>query len=91
MLAKEINSALVEHKVLVFREQNLDDDAHVRFASVFGPLTTAHPTVPSVDGQQHVPEIAHGEGARANSWHTDVTFLLTPPKACGVSKVGHRA
>ncbi|AGL16387.1 TauD/TfdA family dioxygenase [Actinoplanes sp. N902-109] len=81
VLAKEINSALVEHRVLVFRGQHLDDDGHVRFASIFGPLTTAHPTVPSVEGQRNVLEIAHGEGARANSWHTDVTFLLSPPKA----------
>src|SRR5690349_9600972 len=80
-LAAEIHSALVEHKVLVFRGQNLDDDAHVRFSSIFGQLTAAHPTVPSVDGQQNVLEVAGGEGARANSWHTDVTFVLSPPKA----------
>ncbi|WP_127550852.1 TauD/TfdA family dioxygenase [Actinoplanes sp. OR16] len=80
-LAAEIGGALVEHKVLVFRGQNLDDEAHVRFASIFGSLTTAHPTVPSVDGQQNVLEVAGGEGARANTWHTDVTFVLSPPKA----------
>jgi alpha-ketoglutarate-dependent taurine dioxygenase len=80
-LAAEINDALVEHKVLVVRDQSLDDEAHVRFASIFGPLTTAHPTVPSVDGQQNVLEVAGGEGARANTWHTDVTFVLSPPKA----------
>ncbi|MBB2948725.1 taurine dioxygenase [Actinoplanes lutulentus] len=80
-LAAEINSALVEHKVLVFRGQNLDDEAHVRFSTIFGALTTAHPTVPSVDGQTNVLEVAGGEGARANTWHTDVTFVLSPPKA----------
>ncbi|MEV0900868.1 TauD/TfdA family dioxygenase [Actinoplanes sp. NPDC049802] len=79
--AKEIHDALVEHKVLVFRGQHLDDEQHQRFASVFGTLTLAHPTVPSVDGQANVLEVAGGEGARANAWHTDVTFVVAPPKA----------
>ena len=79
--AKEIHNALVEHKVLVFRGQHLDDEQHQRFASIFGDLTLAHPTVPSVDGQANVLEVAGGEGARANAWHTDVTFVVAPPKA----------
>jgi alpha-ketoglutarate-dependent taurine dioxygenase len=79
--AKEIHEALVEHKVLVFRGQHLDDEQHQRFASIFGRLTLAHPTVPSVDGQANVLEVAGGEGARANAWHTDVTFVVAPPKA----------
>ncbi|GLY06827.1 MULTISPECIES: TauD/TfdA family dioxygenase [Actinoplanes] len=79
--AREIHDALVEHKVIVFRGQDLDDDAHVRFAGTFGPLTTAHPTVPSVAGQSNVLQVAGGEGARANAWHTDVTFVVAPPKA----------
>ena len=79
--ARAIHDALVEHKVLVFRGQHLDDEQHQRFASIFGPLTLAHPTVPSVDGQANVLEVAGGEGARANAWHTDVTFVVAPPKA----------
>ncbi|GAA4601819.1 taurine dioxygenase [Actinoplanes octamycinicus] len=81
VVAKEIHEALVEHKVLVFRGQHLDDEQHQRFASIFGELTLAHPTVPSVDGQANVLEVAGGEGARANAWHTDVTFVVAPPKA----------
>ncbi|MFI7601431.1 TauD/TfdA dioxygenase family protein [Actinoplanes sp. NPDC049681] len=80
-LRNELNQALVEHKVLVFRGQDLDDEAHLRFAAAFGPLTTAHPTVPSVHGQANILPVQGGEGARANSWHTDVTFVLRPPKA----------
>jgi alpha-ketoglutarate-dependent taurine dioxygenase len=79
--AGAIHDALVEHKVLVFRGQHLDDEQHQRFASIFGELTLAHPTVPSVDGQANVLEVAGGEGARANAWHTDVTFVVAPPKA----------
>ncbi|WIM98777.1 TauD/TfdA family dioxygenase [Actinoplanes oblitus] len=80
-VAEKIRDALVEHKVLVFRGQHLDDEQHQRFASIFGELTLAHPTVPSVDGQANVLEVAGGEGARANAWHTDVTFVAAPPKA----------
>ncbi|GIE75581.1 taurine dioxygenase [Actinoplanes philippinensis] len=79
--ASDIHDALVEHKVLVFRGQHLDDEQHQRFASLFGELTLAHPTVPSVDGQANVLEVAGGPGARANAWHTDVTFVVAPPKA----------
>ncbi|GAA2196121.1 TauD/TfdA family dioxygenase [Streptomyces bangladeshensis] len=77
----EINSALLEHKALVFRDQQLDDAGQLRFASLFGDLTTAHPTVPSVDGQPHVLPVDGDDGIRANQWHTDVTFVRTPPKA----------
>ncbi len=77
----ELNTALLAHKALFFRDQHLDDAAQTRFAATFGALTTAHPTVPSLDGNEHVLAVDGGEGARANTWHTDVTFVLTPPKA----------
>jgi alpha-ketoglutarate-dependent taurine dioxygenase len=41
----EVRKALVRHKVIFFRDQKLDGDAHVAFARRFGPLTTAHLTV----------------------------------------------
>ncbi|MGW7245358.1 TauD/TfdA dioxygenase family protein [Streptomyces decoyicus] len=80
-LVTEINSALLEHKALVFRNQQLDDAGQLRFASLFGELTTAHPTVPSVGGQPNILPVDGDEGIRANRWHTDVTFVRTPPKA----------
>lgn len=80
-IVTEINAALVEHKALFFRQQRLDDAAQLRFASLFGELTTAHPTVPSVEGRPHILPVDGDEGIRANQWHTDVTFLRTPPKA----------
>ena len=79
--ASQLNAALLVHKVVVLRGQHLDDDGQTRFAAAFGPLTAAHPTVPSLDGNAHVLPVEGGEGARANTWHTDVTFVLTPPKA----------
>lgn len=76
----ELNAALLAHKALAFRDQNLDDAGQARFAALFGELTGAHPTVPSVDGQPNVLAV-DGDGARSNHWHTDVTYLRTPPKA----------
>ncbi|EPJ38444.1 putative dioxygenase [Streptomyces afghaniensis 772] len=80
-LVSEIGSALLEHKALLFRDQHLDDAGQLRFASLFGELTTAHPTVPSVEGQPRILPVDADEGIRSNVWHTDVTFVRTPPKA----------
>ncbi|WP_433173762.1 TauD/TfdA dioxygenase family protein [Actinoallomurus sp. CA-150999] len=77
---EEINAALLEHKALVFRGADLDDEGQIRFAARFGDLTTAHPTVPSVDGSPNVLPVDGEEGIRSNHWHTDVTFVRTPPK-----------
>ncbi|KWW97730.1 taurine dioxygenase [Carbonactinospora thermoautotrophica] len=79
-IVREINAALLEYKVLAFRGQRLDDAAQIRFASRFGELTTAHPTLPSADGQPHVLPVDGEGGVRSNSWHTDVTFVARPPK-----------
>ncbi|GAA2751962.1 MULTISPECIES: TauD/TfdA dioxygenase family protein [Kitasatospora] len=76
-----LNEALVAHKALFFRGQRLEDEDQLRFAGYFGPLTTAHPTVPALDGQPNVLPVDSEEGGRANQWHTDVTFVRTPPKA----------
>ena len=75
-----IRAALNEHKALVFRGISLDDDGQQRFAGDFGPLTSAHPTVPAVDGEPNVLPVDSEDG-RANHWHTDVTFVLNPPQA----------
>jgi alpha-ketoglutarate-dependent sulfate ester dioxygenase len=79
-LFDEINGALLEHKALIFRGQHLDDEGQLRFASRFGELTAAHPTVPSVDGSPNILPVDGEEGIRSNHWHTDVTFVVTPPK-----------
>ncbi len=75
-----IHAALLEHKALFFREQNLDDDAQQRFLATFGPLTGAHPTVPSAEDAPNVLVVDGEEGVRSNQWHTDVTFVVSPPK-----------
>ena len=75
-----IRAALNEHKALVFRGISLDDEGQQRFAGYFGPLTSAHPTVPAVDGEPNVLPVDSEDGS-VNYWHTDVTFVLNPPQA----------
>jgi len=76
-----IRGALNEHKALVFDAEGLDDAGQQRFARNFGDLTTAHPTVPALDGTPNILPVDSEEGARANHWHTDVTFVVSPPQA----------
>ncbi|MDR0278230.1 MAG: TauD/TfdA family dioxygenase [Paucimonas sp.] len=76
-----IQAALVQHKVIFFRSQaHLDDQGQEAFAKRLGePI--AHPTVPVVDGTNYLLQLDGAEGQRANSWHTDVTFVDAYPKA----------
>ncbi|MDR5799633.1 TauD/TfdA family dioxygenase [Caballeronia sp. LZ001] len=75
-----INDALLKHKVLFFRGQShLDDASQEAFAARFGD-TVAHPTVPSKEGTSRLLELDSKHGTRANSWHTDVTFVDAYPK-----------
>jgi alpha-ketoglutarate-dependent taurine dioxygenase len=75
-----IRAALNEHKALVFRNARLDDEGQQRFAGYFGQLTSAHPTVPAVEGEPNILPVDSEQG-RANHWHTDVTFVVNPPQA----------
>ncbi|QHJ00907.1 TauD/TfdA family dioxygenase [Xylophilus rhododendri] len=76
----DLNTALVQHKVLFFRGQDhLDDAAHQAFGALFG-RTVAHPTVPAPDGTKLFELDASKGGGRADSWHTDVTFVDAFPK-----------
>lgn len=74
-----INDALLEHKVIFFRGQHhLDDEGQLAFARLLGTPTTAHPTVTS-RGHRILPIDSRYD--KANSWHTDVTFVDRIPKA----------
>ncbi|MFJ4618117.1 TauD/TfdA dioxygenase family protein [Streptomyces sp. NPDC088812] len=75
-----LREALNVHKALVFDDVDLDDEGQQAFARQFGDLTTAHPTVPAVDGAPNVLPVDSEQGI-ANHWHTDVTFVLNPPQA----------
>ena len=73
-----IREELLAHKVVFFRGQDhLDDDAHIGFSELMGPLTTAHPTVNT--GSARIFQVTANKGMAANAWHTDVTFVDRVP------------
>ncbi|MFI0937639.1 TauD/TfdA dioxygenase family protein [Streptomyces sp. NPDC021020] len=75
-----IRAAVLAHKVVFFRGQDLDAASQEAFARRFGSPTAAHPTVPSLDGSPAVLDLDYSRGSgRANNWHTDVTFVQHPP------------
>ncbi|RSZ39932.1 MULTISPECIES: TauD/TfdA family dioxygenase [unclassified Variovorax] len=70
---------LLKHRVLFFRNQHqITDQSHRDFAQNFGEIVS-HPTVATQD-EPTILELHSHRGGRANSWHTDVTFDLRPPK-----------
>jgi len=73
-----VRAALSHHLVIIFRDQDLTPDDQAAFGRQFGELTTAHPVLPSIEGHPEVLPI-DGRTDRASWWHTDVTFLSTPP------------
>jgi taurine dioxygenase len=74
-----IRGALLDHKVLLFRKQSLDPTSQARLASRFGELTPAHPVEPSVEGHPEILSLDSDDGARADVWHSDLTFQDCPP------------
>lgn len=75
-----IRSAVLQHQVLFFPDQNLEPAAQLEFArqlgaidvAPFGPKHVDHPEMTVLD--QEAPK---GQGADA--WHTDNTFVAAPP------------
>lgn len=68
-----------EHLVLFFPDQHLSPDEHVSFARRFGE-PEIHPFIPKLSDEH--PQIVVLEGdARADVFHTDVTFAASPPMA----------
>lgn len=81
-----IDKALLEYQVLFFRNQPLTPSQHAKLASRFGQLHI-HPIYPQVKEQ---PEILVLDTAvtdvKDNAvWHTDVTFIETPPMGAWLS------
>ena len=88
---EDIRAAFEKHSLLLFRDQNLDDDEHLTFARLFGPLEDRLPRPePEITTVSNLSE----EGAviaeqdlrtlnlKANQlWHTDSTFLPVPALA----------
>ncbi|MEQ1769907.1 MAG: taurine dioxygenase [Devosia sp.] len=77
---ESLRRALLKHHVLFFERQHLDPVTQRALASEFGRLHI-HPIYPHVED---VPEIivldtSHNNLPDNDNWHTDVTFIETPP------------
>jgi taurine dioxygenase len=75
----EIRAALLAHRVVFIRRQDLSARQQIAFARRLGPLTQGHPTLPVVDGEELILDLDSLAGGSANHWHTDVTFVDRPP------------
>ena len=75
----EIRAALLAHKVVFFRDQELTPAQHIAFARRFGELEI-HPATPKDQPDPEVLHIAHGPDSRGqeNAWHSDVTWRAEP-------------
>jgi len=75
-----IDGGLLRYRALFFpNQQHLSEAEQERFASRFGELVS-HPTVPSLEGTEHILDVDGAKGGRASSWHTDITFISDYPK-----------
>ncbi|MCH4024990.1 MAG: TauD/TfdA family dioxygenase [Acetobacter fabarum] len=75
-----IYNAMLEHKVIFFRKQSLTSAQQEDLGARFGTLVS-HPTVSSAQGTKHIFELKSRKGRAANTWHADMTFMASYPKA----------
>lgn len=73
-----LHQALLTYKVLFLRDQHLSDEEHEAFSRRFGEQVP-HPTVRSAERSAAILNL-DSRNSRANSWHTDVTFVVDYPK-----------
>jgi alpha-ketoglutarate-dependent sulfate ester dioxygenase len=85
-----IRRALLRWKVVFFRDQALDHEAHVRLARHFGAPTPAHIVFGTNESHPEVYSIAKHRTAQNgrtsatrcwSGWHTDITAAINPPWA----------
>ncbi|HEY1614058.1 MAG TPA: taurine dioxygenase [Rhizomicrobium sp.] len=75
-----LRDALLRHQVLFFEDQDIGPGELRDFAARFGALHV-HPIYPHVDGVPEIMELDNhaGNPTDNDAWHTDVTFIETPP------------
>ncbi len=85
-----IRAALLRWKVVFFRDQSLDHEAHIRFARRFGDPTPGHVVFGGDAVYPEIYSIAKHRLANAggpavqrawSGWHADVTPAINPPFA----------
>ncbi|KGH19462.1 taurine dioxygenase [Comamonas thiooxydans] len=84
-LMTEIRQALLKHRVIFFRDQDITRAEHVAFARKFGeledhPVVGSHPEHPGLVQIYKTPD--NPLDRNENSWHTDATWREQPPMGC---------
>lgn len=82
-LNKEIRRAFLKHKVLFFRDQELNSQEYLDFAATIGQ-PSRYPFVPGIEGYPeitHVLKLEHEKNNFGGIWHSDTLYLDTPPMA----------
>lgn len=78
----EIRRAWLEHHVLAFPDQDIDDDDLERFTLYFGPFGD-DPYIRPIPGREHVIAVRRRADETsslfAENWHTDWSFQEHPP------------
>lgn len=75
----DIRQTLLDHKVIFFRDQNLNREQLLGFAKRFGTLEI-HPATPKDQPNPEILRIEHGAKSKGqeNMWHSDVTWRAEP-------------
>ena len=76
-----LHDALMAHKVLVFRDQDISSGQHLAFGRMFGEVSV-HPFVPHLDDMPEMIELdnhADNPVLSTDMWHSDETFRDEPP------------
>jgi taurine dioxygenase len=77
-LLKELETALVEYKVLFFRDQKISARQHADFAAGFGELEV-HPFLPAGDAAEVIRFAKDADVVGVeNVWHSDVSWREQP-------------
>jgi taurine dioxygenase len=78
---EQVYALLLEHLVLFFPDAaGLTPEAHKAFGRRLGELEV-HPFLPTLPGHEEIVVLDSDQGAKADVWHTDVTFSQRPPIA----------
>jgi len=75
----DIRQALLDHRVIFFRDQAISSEQHIAFALRFGALEV-HPFTKNKPGHPEIILLENDEKnrSRINVWHSDVTWRREP-------------
>ena len=80
---KVVNNLLLEHKVIFFRNQNINPKEQLELASHFGPIER-HAYVKGLDQYPEIVRIIKKPNEKnqwGENWHSDVSYNVKPTKA----------